>query len=290
MRRPVHRDRTVRRRQFDCDDERDDIHPGATEVCDADDTDEDCDGTADDGDADVDLTTGTDWFPDADGDGYGDATATAAAWCDDPSTATDMFVVDATDCDDARTDVNPAASRSATRTIPTRTATASRRCPGRGPRKRFVVPGQRQRRIRRCLRQRHAYCDDPSAGAEIWLEDDSDCDDTNTRINPGSPEICDGLDNDCDATTSEAGSASFLDGSGAWTDVTSTYTGTSGSPVTGDLATDGTMYVCEGTWYWNLGVTAASVDIVGVAGATSTIIDGDASDSVFRVASASNSG
>ena len=50
------------------------------------------------------------------------------------------------------------------------------------------------------------------------------------------------------------------------------------------------MYVCEGTWYWNLGVTAASVDIVGVAGATSTIIDGDASDSVFRVASASNLG
>ena len=277
----------------DCDDERDDIHPGATEVCDADDTDEDCDGTADDGDADVDLTTGTDWFPDADGDGYGDATATAAAWCDDPSTATDMFVVDATDCDDARTDVNPAASEVCD------ADDTDEDCDGIADDADSDVvlasgslwyPDNDSDGYGDASDSGTLYCDDPSAGAEIWLEDDSDCDDTNARINPGSPEICDGLDNDCDATTSEAGSASFLDGSGAWTDVTSTYTGTSGSPVTGDLATDGTMYVCEGTWYWNLGVTAASVDIVGVAGATSTIIDGDASDSVFRVASASNLG
>ena len=33
--------------------------------------------------------------------------------------------------------------------------------------------------------------------------DDTDCDDSNASVSPGAPEICDGLDNDCDKATDE---------------------------------------------------------------------------------------
>ena len=48
------------------------MSPGAVEVCDAADTDEDCDGVSDDQDV-VEASTTTAWYADADGDGYGDS-------------------------------------------------------------------------------------------------------------------------------------------------------------------------------------------------------------------------
>jgi hypothetical protein len=35
------------------------------------------------------------------------------------------------------------------------------------------------------------------------VRDNTDCDDTNATVSPGAPEICDGLDNDCDLATDE---------------------------------------------------------------------------------------
>ena len=46
----------------DCDDSRADISPGASEVCDVDDIDEDCDGVSDDGDSSVLSTSKTLFF------------------------------------------------------------------------------------------------------------------------------------------------------------------------------------------------------------------------------------
>jgi hypothetical protein len=88
----------------DCDDTRPGVNPGATEVCDALDTDEDCDGSADDADADV---TGTStWYADADGDGYGgDATL---ASCSAPA----GYVAITGDCADDDAAFNPAATES----------------------------------------------------------------------------------------------------------------------------------------------------------------------------------
>ena len=78
----------------DCDDGDGAINPGATEVCDDADVDEDCDGYADDNDPDASgLTT---WYVDTDGDGYGTDTLELAS-CDQPS----GFVADNTDCNDA---------------------------------------------------------------------------------------------------------------------------------------------------------------------------------------------
>ncbi|MEC7946726.1 MAG: putative metal-binding motif-containing protein, partial [Myxococcota bacterium] len=89
----------------DCDDASADVNPGASEVCDALDVDEDCSGAADDADPGVDASTYTDWYPDVDGDGFGDAAATPSASCDSATGLTD-----ATDCDDADAAVNPGAS------------------------------------------------------------------------------------------------------------------------------------------------------------------------------------
>jgi len=89
----------------DCDDLRADIHPAATELCDALDTDEDCDGLADDADDTVDSTTASTWYADLDGDGFGDPAAPLLA-CDLPAAA----AAGASDCDDSDGAVFPGAT------------------------------------------------------------------------------------------------------------------------------------------------------------------------------------
>jgi hypothetical protein len=84
----------------DCDDEDEDIHPDADEVCDPDDVDEDCDGAADDENA-IDISS---WFPDFDGDGFGSDPALVS--CDQPA----GFVAIAGDCDDLDVAINPGAT------------------------------------------------------------------------------------------------------------------------------------------------------------------------------------
>ena len=87
----------------DCDDGDPAVRPGGQEVCDARDTDEDCDGLADDDDDSVETPERA-WFPDADADGYGDATATGVLRCDDPGGG---VVPDGADCDDADRAIYP---------------------------------------------------------------------------------------------------------------------------------------------------------------------------------------
>jgi hypothetical protein len=83
----------------DCDDANAAVNPGASEVCDASDVDEDCDGLADD--ADPSATGETTWYRDADGDGYGTSSTQDA--CDAPA----GHVADTGDCDDGSTTANP---------------------------------------------------------------------------------------------------------------------------------------------------------------------------------------
>ncbi|MES2644500.1 MAG: FG-GAP-like repeat-containing protein, partial [Myxococcota bacterium] len=84
----------------DCDDAVAAINPAATEVCDAANTDEDCDGLADDFSA-AGLST---FYTDLDSDGYG--SDTTGSYCDMPP----GYVTESGDCDDT----NPAISPSAT--------------------------------------------------------------------------------------------------------------------------------------------------------------------------------
>jgi hypothetical protein len=85
----------------DCNDNDAAIHPGAMEVCDDDDVDEDCDTLSDLDDPDVvDART---FYVDADGDGYGEQGAAGTVTCDQlPGTATNAY-----DCNDGDAAVNP---------------------------------------------------------------------------------------------------------------------------------------------------------------------------------------
>jgi hypothetical protein len=85
----------------DCDDDDAAIHPGAREVCDDHDVDEDCNELADDADAGV--VDAHLYYVDGDHDGYGAVGATAVQACDPVAGA----VTNDYDCDDGNALVHP---------------------------------------------------------------------------------------------------------------------------------------------------------------------------------------
>jgi hypothetical protein len=183
----------------DCDDTRDDVNPGAQEVCDADDTDEDCDGFADDQDGDG-ATGKVTRYDDSDSDGYGDEDDPGTDYCDPP----DDVVADNTDCDDSRDTVNPGADEVCD------SLDRDEDCDG------FSddddPEGAGGAAIAYVDEDRDGYGVDD--GAEVrfcelpvgYSEVDGDCDDTNAGANPGAQEVCDDedVDEDCDGSADSA--------------------------------------------------------------------------------------
>lgn len=173
----------------DCDDSNADVHPGGAEVCDG--SDNDCNGLFDSADPGIDLATERSYFLDDDGDGYGDD-STSMTSCDQPAN----YVLDDTDCDDNRAEVNPGASEicdgidnncnslfdeddDTLDLSTTNTYYADVDGDGYGVGAAVVA------------------CNAPSQHAE----QDGDCDDGAAAAYPGASELCDGLDNDCDGGT-----------------------------------------------------------------------------------------
>ncbi len=159
----------------DCDDTRAAVHVGSTEVCNR--IDDDCDGRVDEG---VSIAG----FVDADRDGYGDATM--------PTTACGSavgFSANGTDCDDTRASVHPGQPEicdgidndcdPATGIDQNAAAvTWYRDADGDG----FGTPNDT---TTSCA---------PPAGYSLL---GTDCDDTVAARNPGTAELCNGIDDDC---------------------------------------------------------------------------------------------
>ena len=165
----------------DCDDLDDSAYPDAEEVCDE--ADNDCDG-----DVDEDVTTT--FYQDIDGDSYGVADVTAEA-CAQPT----GYAARSGDCDDAEAAVSPAATElcdgidndcdgtvDEDDAADAETFYADDDGDGYGD-----------------AADTTAACAAPSG----TVSDDTDCDDSDSAINPGAAEVCDEADNDCDGDTDE---------------------------------------------------------------------------------------
>ena len=172
----------------DCDDGEPAVNPGAVELCDAGEVDEDCDGAVNDESA-VDRPS---WFPDADGDGYGDPSLEVLS-CSAPS----GHVADFGDCDDARDDVHPGAKEVCDGGLSDEDCdglVGNDDAVGADGVLPFYVDGDGD------------GFGDPDAqvylceASEGVVEDDSDCDDARADVNPDGVEICDAenTDEDCD--------------------------------------------------------------------------------------------
>lgn len=169
----------------DCHDGDSSIYPpnagnpaGATEVCDPNGTDENCNGLANDADPTLSIATTLSWYPDIDQDGFGDAEATPIQSCDQPGQIV-LYTTDASDCADMDPGVHPGAQELCNG--------EDEDCDG--------------------LADEDFDLDDDGTSScgpdgQSGTYDD-DCDDENPRINPGYTETCDKIDNNCNAVIDE---------------------------------------------------------------------------------------
>ncbi len=173
----------------DCDDNNAFYNPGASEVCDSSNSDEDCDDLADDDDDNVVEKTYSTYFPDSDGDGYGDKQDVGQDSCD----PTDTYIVDNNlDCDDEKAEVSPDADEVCFDEV-------DNNCDGTADEDTAIDAGTWY-----ADSDGDGYgdpdsaqlaCDQPSS----TTTDATDCDDGDASINPLGTEIWyDGTDTDCD--------------------------------------------------------------------------------------------
>jgi len=167
---------------LDCNDTDISVYPGAAEVCDE--IDNDCNAEVDEGPA-----APSTWYADSDGDGYGNAAMPVSA-----CTAPPGYVADSSDCND----LDPASSPVAVEVCDE----IDNNCDGQ--------------------------VDEGGAAPSTWYADydgdtfgntalsattcvaplgfvatGGDCDDLDATSYPGSLELCDGVDNNCEGTVDE---------------------------------------------------------------------------------------
>jgi len=180
----------------DCNDQNAAINPGATEICDALNTDEDCDTLADNADSSAADAGKTDFYADSDNDNYG--VGSAQRFCDEPAN----FAPVAGDCNDQAAAINPGAQEICD------TANTDEDCdtladdndPSATGKSTFYRDADGDTFTGSTTAQ---FCDVQS-GYEATNE--GDCDDADILVYPGAPELCANLavDNDCDGSTAES--------------------------------------------------------------------------------------
>ena len=162
----------------DCDDNDASVNPGAPEVCNG--IDDDCNDLIDD---DIPYFT---YYRDLDGDGFGDNAITELICYTVPSAG---YVVDNTDCNDNDASVNPGAPEV---------------CNGIDDDCNDLIDDDIPYFTYYRDLDGDGYGDNsttelicytvPSAG---YVVDNTDCNDNDASVNPGAPEVCNGIDNDC---------------------------------------------------------------------------------------------
>ncbi|MEZ4322383.1 MAG: putative metal-binding motif-containing protein [Myxococcota bacterium] len=178
----------------DCDDGDDARNPGAAELCNG--IDDDCDLDVDDDDAEV---LGTAWYADDDADGYGAMGSTPVLSCLAPSSHVD----DDTDCDDTSSSIYPGAPEACPDGVDndcdTLVDAADPDYSDQGIEYRldadFDGVGDPNTSVVACSGAQ------PPGYVPSFLG--ADCNDADPQVAPGTPEVCDGVDNDCNGATDE---------------------------------------------------------------------------------------
>jgi hypothetical protein len=194
----------------DCNDASASISPAATEICDSANTDEDCDGLADNNDTSASTATKTSYYVDSDGDGYG--STTSAKYCDLPS----GYAALSTDCDDTRATVSPAGTEVCD------ASNLDEDCDGKSDDlDSSVTAGTKSTWYRDAdtdgygtISTTTAACDQPSG----YVTSSTDCNDLAATISPAASEICDAAntDEDCDSKVDDADSSVLASTKGSW--------------------------------------------------------------------------
>jgi hypothetical protein len=177
----------------DCDDSDPAINPSAKEICDGD-LDNDCDFLEDEDDPSLDDPNELTWYLDKDSDTYGDESSGVRA-CEAPSGRISV----GGDCDDADKTIYPGADEV---------------CDGQDNDCDSLIDDSDPGLLVSSTTYWHddldgdgygdigaftRACDAPTG----TVDDNTDCDDADSSINPGAVEACDDLDNDCDGVTDQ---------------------------------------------------------------------------------------
>ena len=169
----------------DCNDTDASVNPSAIETCDN--IDNDCDGAVD---PSTSVGTGT-WYVDDDNDGWGDSSGTPVVQCTQP----DGYLADASDCDDSDATVNPSGTEV---------------CDGIDNN----CDGSTDPDDSADVSTWYADLDGDAFGnASVssvsceadpgFVADATDCDDTESSVNPSATEVCNEVDDDCDSAVDE---------------------------------------------------------------------------------------
>ncbi len=159
----------------DCDDNDITIHPAQVEICDG--KNNDCDGATDE-----DTPQVVPWYPDADGDNFGDPDGTVVYSCTPPAD----HALNDRDCNDDAPAISPVAAEL---------------CDGLDNDCNGVADYE--------IAVNDFEDDDSDRLVDGQCVGGTDCDDDAAETGPGSLELCDGRDNDCDDSVDEHASNSL---------------------------------------------------------------------------------
>ena len=186
---------------FDCDDTNDNIHPDAQEICDL--QDNNCSGEIDD-------YSGLDapvWYLDDDSDGFGDFDRKLNFCPDENGNGPDNYVDNFGDCDDSNADVYPNADEYCNE--------IDDNCNGLTDealsKDALIWYADRDGDGFGAINDFQPDCLDPQDETEPlnisdevdFILNNTDCNDSDSSVNPAAEELCDTVDNDCDGLLNE---------------------------------------------------------------------------------------
>ncbi|MBX7110032.1 MAG: putative metal-binding motif-containing protein, partial [Chitinophagales bacterium] len=174
----------------DCNDANAAINPAATEICDANNIDENCNGVADDTDAGA--TGKSTYYSDIDLDGFGDIADAGNLFCDQPSGK----VTNHSDCNDANSAVNPSATEvcDANQVDEDCNGLSDSADPSATGQLTYYLDADNDG-YGSPADPGTVYCSPPAG----YAPNNTDCNDDNSSIRPGAQEICDAnsIDENC---------------------------------------------------------------------------------------------